>query len=70
MDLKSKRSEINSKRGTKRSSKPPILPNGIVAPYTQTNTPQIVGTTDIPMLKKIIKNGGNNGGAFSTYSGV
>jgi len=29
-----------------------------------------VGTTDIPMLKKIIKNGANNGGAFSTYSGV
>jgi len=26
-------------------------------------------TTEIPVLKKVIKNGVNNVGAFSTYSG-
>jgi hypothetical protein len=28
-----------------------------------------MGTTEIPVLKKIAKNGVNNLGAFSTYSG-
>jgi hypothetical protein len=31
MDLKSKRSEVGSKRGTRRGSKPPILPSGVMA---------------------------------------